>query len=142
MQLSKSEADILARLEVMPFDVWEDEIPDGKSVTKNSAGDILPYVSVFFGEATPTESGRGIVSVVDDPKRAFCTVQCSAIRSKDTRDLRDLVVTLLEGFRPFDSGEMSIMGGVRYRAASTEIMPTMYIREVAFGYITNNTRPS
>lgn len=112
--------------------VWPTEVPDGQDAA-------FPYVIVYFGEPIRASGGRHITSTRDDLLIGYITVQVVSTTDASANAVKNRIKAALTGFRPVDSGEMVLEGGMGYSAAQTQVKPTRYFRELAFSYRTNLT---
>lgn len=131
---------ILAQLRLLPYDVFDDVVPDDATPYTYPDGQVRAYLNVYFGGPRESASGKGICGVRFNTNVANCTVQVSSTNRSFVRRAVDKVTDSLVGFVPTDdSGEINLMGSVSYRVASTSAKPTLYITDVAFDYICNLT---
>lgn len=113
--------------------VWVTEVPD------NVTTPAYPYAILYFGSPTRTATGRHITTTRWDLLRGFVTVQWVSTDDTSARAMDNKTRVSLTGYRPVDSGEMVLEGGMSYSRASTAVKPTLYYRETGFSYVTNVT---
>jgi hypothetical protein len=127
---------ILTRLNTLPQEFYDTEVPDG--VTPPVSGTLVkPYGVVYFGGPVRTGTDRHLTSSRNDTNTGFCTVQIVAQRAGDVRSVADRVTDLMTGYIPPDAGEMTLAGSMGYSSARNETGPTMYYREIGFTYMCN-----
>lgn len=128
---SAAEDSIVEELEDIIPRVYDTEVPDGVSP-------VYPMIVCYFGDPIRTARGRNILSVKNDPQRAYVLVQVASETVQSTKDIYGAVREKLIGFCPDNSGEMVPEGlGVSYSRSNGNSKPTVYYREAGFSYITN-----
>lgn len=129
-----TEKDIQARVEsVFPGTprVWVSQVPDSIKTPQ------YPYAVLYFGMPVRIGTDHHLTSTRNDTLRGFVTVQWVSTDDDSCRDMVNKTRVALTGYKPVDSGEMTLEGGTSYSSASTAVKPSLYYRETGFSYMTN-----
>ena len=132
------EESILTKVKsLFPKKVYEDDIPQDDSLEYDERGTLVPFAIIEYGDLTRLRADRGIVSVRQDSYLYFFTVTVVTGRAKDTKRLMGKLTDGLIGFRPYDGGEITPRGSLKFSRSSTTNRPTQYIRSATFQCLTN-----
>lgn len=112
--------------------VYVTQVPDGLTPK-------YPYVVLYYGEPIRSARDRHITTTRDDVLVGYVTVQVISTTDSSANAVKNRIKNALTGFRPIDSGEMVLEGGMAYSDADTRVSPTRYFRELGFTYRTNLT---
>lgn len=118
--------------------VYDTEIPPATTVAYTN-GIMDPYYVVTFGGPVRASQGRGIVSTRNDVTMLYCTVSCVAPDITGRNYLVDAAIDLLTGYKPVDSGEMVLDGGLQYSNAYADVRPVKYYKDLSFIFRSNLT---
>lgn len=131
LETTPTEDDITARIvaRVLPR-VVDTEVAEAVSVS-------LPYILIEWGEPVRTELDHHITSTVNDTLRGFATFTVVAPDPNTAKRVGDKLRKALVGYRPVDSGEMILEGGLSSSNASTTVKPTRYYRSQGYSWMTN-----
>lgn len=130
----------LMRSSLVPH-VYDTEVPDDSQLSYTN-GIMDPYYIVMIGGPVTVSADRGITGVRDDITAMYCTVSCVAPDSTGRNYLVDSALDLLLGYKPVDSGEMILDGGLTYTNAYTDVRPVKYYKNLSFSFRSNLTRGS
>lgn len=141
LDVTAPEEDILVRLRtgMAPLEIIDTEVPDIFDDVPVGDGVFKPYIATIWGGPILNQRDRGIVSVRNDLKTAYVIVRVVTPDANTNRLLYKKVYNLMDGYRPVNSGEMSVQGGMAYTNGNATNKPTRYYREINFVYQTNTT---
>lgn len=132
------EESILTKVKsLFPKKVYEDDIPQDDSLEYDERGTLVPFAIIEYGDLTRLRADRGVVSVRQDSFLYFFTVTVVTGRANDTKRLMGKLTDGLIGFRPYDGGEITPRGSLKFSRSSTTNRPTQYIRSATFQCLTN-----
>ena len=128
--------DVRDELESLGLAVYHAQVPEYEDLPRSN-GVMLPFLVVYNGGPVHGSGSHHIVGTRNDTTVLFWTVSVYAARASEAELYKGKVVNLLAGFRPTDTGELVLTGGMAYSRASNTVRPTLYIEEVSFNARSN-----
>lgn len=129
---------IVVKLNELPQQVFESGVPDDTLLAYSTEGKLLPFVVAAFSGFVQLPMERGITGARQDMGRSYLLVSCIGPSERSARQVADLVLEKLTGFKPTDSGELQPEPtGRPYIVYDSNAKPLRYVSEVAFGFPVN-----
>jgi hypothetical protein len=131
LETTPTEDDIVARIstQVIPR-VVDTEVPEATTVA-------VPYILIEWGGPVRSEQDHHITSTVNDTLIGYGTFTVVSSDARSAKQVADKLRKALTGYRPVDSGEMILEGGVTYSNATTTVKPNRFYRSLAYSWRTN-----
>jgi hypothetical protein len=125
---------IVAKLNELPQDVYDDGVPEETKLRFSTDGILLPYIIVEHTGLTATD--MPISGVKNAAGTASVTVLCIGPNQRSSRQVSGLVREKLTGFKATGSGELT-PSLAPYTYVDGNARPIRYITEVSFDFITD-----
>jgi hypothetical protein len=136
LQLLPVQDAISAHLRELPQTVYENTAP-ADELLEYSNGTMLPFIVPIFGGYSRAIQGRGITSVRDDLGETYVTVACVGPTERSARQVADLVLDKLTGFKPVNASELTPASNTGTLVFDNSIKPVKYISEITFVFYVN-----
>lgn len=128
---------ITTKLNELAQTVYENGVPDDKLLTY-SDGKLLPFIVANYAGFVQIPMERGITGPRADLGRSAVTVMCIGPTERSARQVADLVVDKLTGFKPSDAGVLEPETvGRNYAVYDSASRPVKYVSEVSFTFAVN-----
>lgn len=128
---------ITTKLSELPQTVYENGVPDDKQLTYVD-GKLLPFIVANYAGFVQMPMERGITGPRADLGRSAVTVLCVGPNERSARQVADLVVDKLTGFKPSDAGVLEPeTAGKTYSVYDSASRPVKYVSEVSFTFAVN-----
>lgn len=127
---------ITTKLRELPQTVYENTAPADDQL-EYSGGTMLPFIVPIFGGYAHAYEGRGITGVRNDLGQSYVTVACVGPTERSARQVADLVLNKLTGFKPVDAGELKPAPNAGSLVFDNSIKPIKYISEITFIFFVN-----
>lgn len=140
LDLTTEEENVLTRLKVLCGGRVYPFIPDDLVIPRDTNGDVLPYITVDFGEPYPTGSGRSLGGGEEQQPHVWViTVTDWGRTDGDTRPTATAVRSRMIGWSPNEANTapFSARGGGSFADRGTATRPTLAARFQAFAAETN-----
>lgn len=134
---------ILALLtaQIAPRLVYEQGVPDGDNVRRNSSGAIVPYVAVQFGDISEGASNSMIGPLGDDYTLQVRT-QCVGADAKTARRLANKTVNILLGMSfPWTGNVRKRLGGGMWGITASNAATEAYVFPASFNVTVQYNNP-
>jgi hypothetical protein len=127
---------ITAKLKELPQTVYENTVPTD-DILEYSEGQMLPFIVPIYGGYSRAMVGRGITSVRHDLGESFVSVACVGPTERSARQVADLVLNKLTGFKPVNASELTPAPSTGSLVFDNSIKPIKYISELTFMFYVN-----
>ncbi len=128
---------ITAKLNELPQTVYDNAVPDDKQLTYVD-GKLLPFIVASYAGFVQLPTERGITGPRADLGKSAVTVMCIGPTERSARQVADLVVDKLTGFKPVDAGILEPeTAGMTYAVSDASTRPVKYVSEISFTYAVN-----
>lgn len=128
---------ITTKLNELAQTVYENAVPDDKLLTY-SDGKLLPFIVASYAGFVQLPTERGITGPRQDLGKSAVTVMCIGPTERSARQVADLVVDKLTGFKPSDAGVLEPETvGRTYSVYDSASRPVKYVSEVSFTFAVN-----
>lgn len=129
---------ITTKLKELPQDVYENGVPDDAQLTYSTTGKLLPFVVASYSGYVPDVMGKGIVGARYDLGKSYVTFMCVGPSERSARQVADLVLDLMTGFKAPNAGELEPDSvGRPYMVNDSASKPAKYVSEVSFNFPVN-----
>lgn len=135
--LDDIEDNILAHLDsVTAARVEEHAIPDLETVPRDENGEVVPYVSVQFGDLIPVAGGEGFVSPLFDDYLLPVYLQAIASDPRESRRLANFLTLHFLGQQfPFSGSVRKRIAGAQFPMEGTDGAVEAYIWPLSFSLL-------
>lgn len=112
-------------------------VPDA-TLENHVNGVLVPYIAIDFGTPIATANDRGIVGEQTQPYSMRVAIACVGPTSRISRQISGKIAQTMTGFKANpNSGHLRMIGGASYTVQFSETLPTSYISEAYFSYVSN-----
>lgn len=132
---------VKTQLETVGVSVHDTQVPD-EWLNPTDNGIMLPFYVVQYGGPVRAAKGRNITTSRDHVNIMFLTIACMAAEPEAMKWLYGQALNALTGFRPPDSGELILEGGLSYSEGISTVKPTRYLKTISYTFRTNLTLES
>lgn len=128
---------ITTKLNELSQTVYENAVPEDKQLTYTD-GKLLPFIVASYAGFVQIPMERGITGPRADLGKSAVTVMCVGPTERSARQVADLVVDKLTGFKPSDAGVLEPETvGKTYSVSDSASRPVKYVSEVSFTFAVN-----
>lgn len=136
LSLLPTQDEITLKLKELPQTVYENTAPTD-DLLEYSGGQMLPFIVPVYGGYSRAIVGRGITSVRHDLGESFVSVACVGPTERSARQVADLVLNKLTGFKPVNASELTPAPNTGSLVFDNSIKPIKYISELTFMFYVN-----
>lgn len=130
--------EITTQLKTLPQDVYDNGVPEDKSLKYSPTNVLLPYIVVNYSSMVQFSGERGIVGPRQDVGKSYAEVSVIGPNERSVRQVIDLVMDKLTGFQPTDAGMLFPEGlGKPYIVYDANSRPVKYVMSVGFIFSVN-----
>lgn len=124
---------------VMPnTPIYPDSPLDEESLVRTAEGQLFPYIAPQYGSIRRSAVGHSLASTRYDEYYSVVDVCCVAPFGRAARQMLDVCADTLIGFKPTNSGEMTIEGlPDNFVLVSNAGRPSAFIASVRFKFPVN-----
>ena len=127
---------IIAKLRELPQTVYENTVPSD-DMLEYVDGQMMPFIVALFGGYSRAFVGRGITSVRQDLGESYVAVACVGPTERSARQVADLVLNKLTGFKPVNASELTPAPNASMLVFDNSVKPIKYISENTFVFYVN-----
>lgn len=129
---------ITTKLNELAQTVYDNGVPDDASLVYSDTGKLLPYIVANYAGFVQLASEKGITGPRADLGRSAVAVSCVGPSERSARQVADLVLDKLTGFKPTDAGILEPENvGRSYVLYDANSRPVKYVAEVSFTFAVN-----
>lgn len=129
--------DVINRLRTQqPLPVFEDEVPEDTDLEVVN-GVFRPFIVIYSGGPIRAGSDHHLVSSKYDTTILYWTMEVYAPVASDAKRICGSLIPIFAAYRPVNSGEMMLEGGMTYSRASNTVRPTQYIKSIGWSARSN-----
>jgi len=136
VSLLPSQDAISTKLNELPQTVYDNTAPPDEML-EYSNGTMLPFIVPMFGGYSRAIEGRGITSVRNDLGESYVTVACVGPTERSARQVADLVLNKLTGFKPVNASELTPASNTGTLVFDNSVKPIKYVSEITFIFYVN-----
>jgi len=129
---------ITTKLKELPQDVYENGVPDDAVLAHSENGKLMPFIIASYSGYVPDVVNKGITGPRQDLGRSYAVFLCVGPSERSSRQVADVVLDKLAGFKPTDAGQMEPDAvGRPYVVNDAASRPVKYVTEVSFVFAVN-----